>query len=353
MAFVEDEDDAFVAQRGQHFLVGGLVVLLALFVALACFIQRQAELLNGGDDDLVGVVLGEQAAHQRSGVGVFLDAAFLELIEFLAGLAIEILAIHHEDALVNVVVFLEQGGGLEGGECLAAAGGAPDETIARVSLDALHDVFHLINLIRPHDHELLLACKQHHVAADGAAEVALLQKAIGEVIKMSYFLIVLACKLIDGQKALFGIEGEVAAVVVSEVVGAVAIANDIKLHKAEQRLGVTIAGVALVFDDLLHGSSWIDAEAFELNLHHRHTVDQQDDVKAMVTVVRVDAELVDDLEDVFAPILEVHQRIIERCAVIASEGIDASKDFGGSEHIWRDDLVEQASKFAIGQLDTV
>ena len=192
MAFVEDEDDAFVAQRGQHFLVGWLVVLFALFVALAGFIQRQAEFLNGGNDDLIGVVLGEQAAHQRSGVGVFLDAAFLELVEFLAGLAIEILAIHHEDALVNVVVFLEQGGGLEGGECLAAAGGAPDETIARVSLDALHDVFHLINLIRPHDHELLLACKQHHVAADGAAEVALLQKAIGEVIKMSDFLIVFA-----------------------------------------------------------------------------------------------------------------------------------------------------------------
>jgi len=68
----------------------------------------------------------------------------------------------------------------------------------------------------------------------------------------------------------------------------------------------------------------------------------------MVTVVRVDAELVDDLEVVFAPILEVHQRIIERCAVIASEGIDASKDFGGSEHIWHNDLVEQTSKFAIG-----
>lgn len=121
-------------------------------------------------------------------------------------------------------------------------------------------------------------------------------KVIGEVIQMSDFLIVLACKLIDGQKALFGIEGEVAAVVVSEVVGAVAIANDIQLHKAEQRLGVTIAGVALVFDDLLHGSSWIDAEAFELNLHHRHTVDEQDDVKTMVTVVGINAELVDDLE---------------------------------------------------------
>jgi hypothetical protein len=55
-----------------------LAVLAALLVALAVFVQREAELLDGGDDDLVGVVVGEQAAHEGGGVGVFLDAAFLE-----------------------------------------------------------------------------------------------------------------------------------------------------------------------------------------------------------------------------------------------------------------------------------
>jgi hypothetical protein len=30
-----------------------------------------------------------------------------------------------------------------------------------------------------------------------------------------------------------------------------------------------------------------------------------------------------------------------------------AKQYGGGEHIVRDDLVEQASKLAIGQLDTV
>ena len=44
-------------QRFELFLVGGLAVLAALLVALAVFVQRQAELLDGGDDDLVGVVL--------------------------------------------------------------------------------------------------------------------------------------------------------------------------------------------------------------------------------------------------------------------------------------------------------
>ena len=38
----------------------------------------------------------------------------------------------------------------------------------------------------------------------------------------------------------------------------------------------------------------------------------------------------------------------------AAEGIaPLAKQYGGGEHIVRDDLVEQASKLAIGQLDTV
>jgi hypothetical protein len=127
----------FVLQRFELFLVGGLAVLAALLVALAVFVQREAELLDGGDDDLVRVVLGEQAAHEGGGVGVFFDAAFLELVEFLPRLAVEVFAVHDEDALVDVVVFLEQGGSLEGGERLAAAGGVPDVAVAVVFVDAL------------------------------------------------------------------------------------------------------------------------------------------------------------------------------------------------------------------------
>ncbi len=157
VALVEDEDDALVLQRLQQFLVGGLAVFAALLVALAVFAQRQAELLDGGDDDLVGVVLRQQAAHEGGGVGVFFDAAFLELVEFLARLAVEVFAIHDKDALVDVVVFLEQGGSLEGGECLAAASGVPDVAVAVVFGYALDQVLHGIDLIRPHHHELLLA----------------------------------------------------------------------------------------------------------------------------------------------------------------------------------------------------
>jgi hypothetical protein len=83
-------------------LVGGLVVLLSAACCACCFIQREAELLDGGDDDLVRVVLGQQAADEGGGVGVFLDAAFLELVELLAGLAVEVLAVHDEEAFVDV-----------------------------------------------------------------------------------------------------------------------------------------------------------------------------------------------------------------------------------------------------------
>ncbi len=49
VALVEDEDHALLAQRFQTFLV----------VALFAVVEREAELLDGGDDDLVGVVIGE------------------------------------------------------------------------------------------------------------------------------------------------------------------------------------------------------------------------------------------------------------------------------------------------------
>jgi hypothetical protein len=50
---------------------------------------------------LSALVVGEQAADEGGGVGVLLDAAFLEAVELLAGLAVEVLAVHDEEALVD------------------------------------------------------------------------------------------------------------------------------------------------------------------------------------------------------------------------------------------------------------
>ncbi len=122
------------------------------------------------------------------------------------------------------------------------------------------------------------------------------RKRPGEVVEVGDLCVGLVGELVDRQEALVGVEGEVAGVVVREVVGAVAIADDEELDEAEERLRVAVAGVVLVVDDLLHGPAGADAEGLQLDLHGGDAVDQEKDVVAVVAVVGVDAELVDDLE---------------------------------------------------------
>ena len=210
-----------------------------------------------------------------------------------------------------------------------------------------------VDLVRPHHQQLLLAGDEHHVAADRLAERALGEEGLGEVVEVGDLLVVLGGELVDGQEALIGVEGEVAGVVVGEVVGAVAVADDEELEEAEQRLGVAVAGVVLVVDDLLHGPARADAEGLQLDLHAGHAVDEEDDVVAVVAVVGVDAELVDDLEGVLAPVLDVDEGVVQRGAVVAGEAVALAQGAGGGEDVGGDDLVEQARELAVGEVDAV
>ncbi len=133
----------------------------------------------------------------------------------------------------------------------------------------------------------------------------------------------------------------------------VAVADDEELEEAEQRLGVAVAGIVLVVDDLLHRPARADAEGLQLDLHDGDAIDQQDDVVAVVAVVGVDAELVDDLEGVLAPVLDVDEGVVERRAVVAGEAVALAQGTGGGEDIRRDDLVEQALELAVGERDAV
>ncbi len=353
VALVEDEGDAAVLQGFELLLVGGLAVLRALLVALAVLIQGEAQLLDGGDDDFVRVVLRKQTAHEGGGVGIFLDAAFLEAVELLARLAIEVFAIHDKEAFLDVGIVLQQGGGLEGRERLAAAGGVPDEAVATVIVNAFHQMLHRIDLIRAHHEQLLLTGDEHHVAADGLAQGAFHQEGRGEVVEVGDLLVRFIGELVDRQKALLGVKGKVAGVVVGEVVGVVSIANDEELEEAEKGLGVAVACIVFVFDDLFHGPARLYAESLQLNLHAGHAIDQDEHIVTVVAVIRVDAELVNDLEGVFAPVLDVDQGVVQGRAVIAGEGIELAKDFGGGEDIGRDDLVKQSGKLGIGQMHSV
>lgn len=64
-----------------------------------------------------------------------------------------------------------------------------------------------------------------------------LQEGRGEVVEVSDLLVRLIGKLVDGQETLVLIKGEVAGVVVGEVVGAVAIADDVVQQASELAIG--------------------------------------------------------------------------------------------------------------------
>ena len=69
------------------------------------------------------------------------NAAFLKLVEFLAGLAAEVFAINDKQAFIDLRIVFQQRRGLERGERLAAARGVPDIAVARVIFvfdDLLH-----------------------------------------------------------------------------------------------------------------------------------------------------------------------------------------------------------------------
>jgi len=104
---------------------------------------------------------------------------------------------------------------------------------------------------------------------------------------------------------------------------------------------------------LLHGFARADLQGFQLDLYHGHAVDEQDYIKAVMAVVGVDAQLVDDFKVVFAPVLDIDQRVIERRAVVALEAVLFAQVLGGGEHVRGDDAIQQAGEFAVGELNTV
>ena len=140
-------------------LVSRLVVFFSLLIALAGFIQREAELLDGADDHLVRIVLGQGDGARGRRCWCFPRRSLPgSLLNLLARLPVEILAVHDEKAFVDIIIVLQQGGGLEGGERLAAAGGVPDVAIAAVCRGCRSSMMlHRIDLIWAHHEELLLA----------------------------------------------------------------------------------------------------------------------------------------------------------------------------------------------------
>ena len=343
VAFVKDEDHALLAQRLEPLLE----------VALTGAIKGEAELLNGGNDHLIGIIIREQPLHQAVGVGVLFDTVLLKPVELLPRLPVEVFAVNNKEAFVDIRVILEQGGCLEGGERLAAAGGVPDVAVAAVLVNALHDGLDGIDLIGAHHHQLLLAGYEYHITTDHFAQRAFGEELFGKAVEMSDLLVVFSGKLVERQKTLVGIEAEVAAVVVGEVPSVGAIADDKELQEAEQGFGVAVAGVVFVIDDLLHGRARTDGEGFQLDLYYRHTVDKEQHVITVMTVIGVDAELVDHLKAVFAPLPDVNQSVEEWRTVVTVEAVAFAQMASRSVNVRCDDLIKQAGKLCIGQMHSI
>ena len=73
----------------------------------------------------------------------------------------------------------------------------------------------------------------------------------------------------------------------------------------------------------------------------------------MVAVVGVDAELVDDLEAVLAPVLDVDQGVVQRGAVVAGKRVALAEDTGGRKDVAGDDLVQEAGELTLREVDAV
>jgi hypothetical protein len=82
-------------------------------------------------------------------------------------------------------------------------------------------------------------------------------------------------------------------------------------------------------------------------------VNQYYDVVAMSTVVSINAELIDDLECVLAPVFDVDESVIEGRAVVSDKRFAVPKGACCLVYIRRDDLLEEPSKFAVGKSNTI
>ena len=264
-------------------------------------------------------------------------------------MAVEVFTVNDKQAFIDVRIVFQQRRGFERGERLTAAGGMPDIAVAAMLLNAIDNRLDRVDLIRAHDHQLLLAGHQHHITADHLSQRALCQETLGKIMQMVDFCVVFIGQPVNGQKAFIGVEAEMFTVIVGEVEGVTAVADNKKLYKAQQLVGVAVAGVVFVFDDLPHGAARCEAQGFQFDLHHGHAVDQQDHIVTVMAVGGVDTQLVDDFKVVFAPVADIDQRVLQRGAVVALKGVAFAQDFGRRKDIRLDYLATQPGKFRIRQ----
>ena len=144
-----------------------------------------------------------------------------------------------------------------------------------------------------------------------------------------------------------------AIVIVGKVPCLAAVTDNEYLDEAKQRSGIAVSGITLVLHNLFHGSAGADSQIFQLYLHHRNAVEQQNDIIAVMTGGGIDAKLIDDFKAVFAPVARIHQRKGKRRSVIPLKRMKFAKRTGRLVHVTADDHIHEAGKLGVGEMNAV
>ena len=149
-----------------------------------------------------------------------------------------------------------------------------------------------------------------------------MQHHIAELEQLGYLMVIVICGVIYRKIVVGGIEMEMLIIVVGEVHRvAASVADNEELHEAHQRVGVAIATILLVVNDLFHRLHRRNTVTLQLNLDQRQSVDENDDIVSLVAICGVNSELVHHLVIVLAPVAKVHEAVIEGRTVVAREGL--------------------------------
>ena len=307
VAFVEDEHD-----------------VLAIDFVCAVLADEYGELLYGGDDDACLRVF--KLAFQHGGAGVAVGCAFLEAVVFLHRLVIQVLAVNHEQHLVDVLHAACQPCRLERCERLAAARCVPHVASAFYrsiflvvcrDADLLQYAFRRGYLVRSHHEQQLFRC-QHAILRQDVEQRVLGEERGGEVHQVGYHLVVPRRPEARKLKAVAGLLFPllVAALAclgyvrgaggVAVILRLRAVADDEQLHVLEQAAACPEA-LAVVAVDLVERFLDVNAPAFQLYVDERQAVHKNGHVVAVFPHAFLRRVLVDHLQRIIVYVVLVYQ----------------------------------------------
>ena len=294
--------------------------------------------MNRRDDNSCVVVL--ELLFQDRGRGIAVRGALLKAVIFLHRLVVEVFSVHDEQHLVDAGQLGGKARGFEARQRFAGACGMPDIAAALDRAVLLIIGRHLNtvqyplsggDLIRTHDHQHILAGKDA-VTCQDIEDRMLGEKRLGKVDQIGDDPVVRVSPERSEFKAVGGLALLSAGLLMHGVpargVGVILGVAAVRDHEDLDILKQTAPGkeaVALIAVDLVERLADRDAAAFELDMYHRQTVDEDRDVIAVVvlcTFIPADLILVDDLYIIIMDILLVDQQNVLAGAVVTAQDLN-------------------------------